>query len=326
MITCPNCSTLNPEGEAGCLACRTPLATAGAVPSPEAGGKCANGHPIDPSWTSCPYCTRAQPAGAPKKTKLEVAAGGQPFAAAGGSQPTRLENAVAGTPPPAAPPPIPGGARTTRLEEGPGVAPHPGQPMGGRRTRLEGEATGSAIPGGHPAGPPPPLPVAPGGARPTRLEEVGGGRRHTVLHESAPAPYAGGQAREQAPAPVRQAPPVTGSGLGSDRRLVAVLAAPGSGEVFPVKAGKNLIGAGAACEICLRHDSEVSGEHALILYRGEVFYLTDKMSTNGTWINGEDVDPTRNSIVLEDRDRIRCGATELIFLMLDGEARRGQGA
>lgn len=108
-----------------------------------------------------------------------------------------------------------------------------------------------------------------------------------------------------------------------ERRLVAVLAAPElvpGGRVFPVRAGKNLLGADAKSDICLSEDSQISGEHALILHRGAAFYLADRMSTNGTWVNGEEVDPTSSSIALNNRDRIRCGETELIFLTLDSAA------
>jgi pSer/pThr/pTyr-binding forkhead associated (FHA) protein len=102
------------------------------------------------------------------------------------------------------------------------------------------------------------------------------------------------------------------------RELVAVLAAPtlsSGGAVFPVRLGKSFVGAHPSNDICLRGDSQVSGEHALVLARSGRFYLSDRMSTNGTWVNGEEVG-AGGQVELVDHDRIRCGATELVLLVL----------
>jgi pSer/pThr/pTyr-binding forkhead associated (FHA) protein len=103
------------------------------------------------------------------------------------------------------------------------------------------------------------------------------------------------------------------------RRLVAVLAAPGlgpGGTVFPVRSGKSSIGADRGSDILLASDTEVSSEHALILHRNGAFHLADRLSTNGTWLNGEEV-PANGTVPLCDRDRIRCGRTELLFLIVE---------
>jgi pSer/pThr/pTyr-binding forkhead associated (FHA) protein len=101
--------------------------------------------------------------------------------------------------------------------------------------------------------------------------------------------------------------------------LVGILAAPDlgpGGTVFPVRSGKNSIGADRASDIMLPGDSAVSGEHALILHRNGSFHLADRLSTNATWLNGEEV-PANGTVALHDRDRIRCGQTELLFLILE---------
>jgi pSer/pThr/pTyr-binding forkhead associated (FHA) protein len=105
-------------------------------------------------------------------------------------------------------------------------------------------------------------------------------------------------------------------------RLVAVLAAPEmglGGAVFAVRAGRTTLGAGRQNDIVLTEDSEASGEHAVILHRGTTFHLTDRLSTNGTWHNGREV-PANGTVQLLDRDRIRCGRTELVFLRIEPEA------
>jgi predicted component of type VI protein secretion system len=103
------------------------------------------------------------------------------------------------------------------------------------------------------------------------------------------------------------------------RRLVAVLAAPDlrpGGAVFAVRAGKNTLGANRANDVCLAPDRQVSGEHAILLHRGGSFVLADRMSSNGTWVNGHEV-PANGSIEVHDRDHIRCGGVELLLLVLD---------
>jgi len=260
VIECTSCHTLNPDAEAACLMCGIPLPSA----LPSAGGaalRCPAGHPIDPSWRSCPYCDRQQ--------------------AAGGTLPagraTRLEPTAANS---AGPPGPPAGA------------PQP--------TRLDGDFGSTAV---HP--------FAPAGPRATRLEATPQAQRRTVLAE--PAPPAGNAA---AGAPAVSAAPAPAA---ASRPLVGVLAAPGfgpGGSVFPVRQGKNLIGSDRASDVCLAADPRVSLEHALLLHRGNSFYLADRMSTNGTWVNGAEV-PANGTVLLRDRDRVRCGGVELIFLVIE---------
>jgi hypothetical protein len=260
VIECTSCHTLNPDSEAACLMCGIPLPSA--LPSGGATLRCPAGHPIDPSWRSCPYCDRQQ--------------------VAGGAVPA---------------------GRSTCLEA---TAAHPvagpSGPLAGalRQTRLDGDAGSTAV---HP--------FAPAGPRATRLEATPQGQRRTVLAEAPPAP---GNAAAGAPA-------LSGASVqpAVSRPLVGVLAAPGfgpGGSVFAVRQGKNLIGSDRASDVCLAADPKVSLEHALLLHRGNSFYLADRMSTNGTWVNGAEV-PANGTVLLRDRDRVRCGGVELIFLVIE---------
>lgn len=299
---------MNPEDEGFCLVCRASLpggSSTPAQPGPHGGAKCPNGHPIDPSWTSCPYCTRAipqPPAGSRQNTLIEE---GPPGASSGASLPTRLEDGppsvasasggLAGA----------GGARQTHLE-GETPPPPPASVSGARATRLETDGPGVTQR----------LPPPPGsGVRATRLEEsLPTTGRQTVLDSTSQ------------PTVLTPAPPRPGMALrplsvaGADtRELVAVLAAPKLGHgggVFAVRAGKNTIGAAPGSDVQLSLDGQVSGEHALLLFRGGSFYLSDRMSTNGTWINDQEVDPTNPAVRIKDRDHIRCGQTEMVFLSL----------
>lgn len=245
MISCPACRTLNADQEPACLSCGASLTAAAAT-------SCPQGHPIDPSWASCPYCA--------------------------------LPGAAAPAPRPITPPDV--AARRTQLFSTPVVSGPPQRP---------------------------PQPVAdrpPSGIAPTRLLPV------------APAREMGtrlaGIERPMVPAATQQlAEPV--------RDLVAVLAALGlgpGGSVFPLRTGKNFLGAAPHQEIRLCGDPRVSAEHAVILVRGGRLYLSDRLSTNGTWVDGREVD-AGGSVELHDRQVLRLGDTELVLLVLPSRSPEG---
>ena len=57
-------------------------------------------------------------------------------------------------------------------------------------------------------------------------------------------------------------------------------------------------------------DATVSRYHAEIFRRGELFFLEDKKSTNGTRLNGRIV---AEKIILKDKDKIAIGRAVMIF-------------
>lgn len=63
------------------------------------------------------------------------------------------------------------------------------------------------------------------------------------------------------------------------------------------------------CDICIDNPS-LSREHARIRLEGGDFVIYDLVSTNGTYVNGQHVLRER----LRDRDEIRVGDTNLIFV------------
>ncbi len=50
------------------------------------------------------------------------------------------------------------------------------------------------------------------------------------------------------------------------------------------------IGRREGCDVCLSYDSQVSREHALLLYDGTRFWLEDSSSTNGTFLGEDRID------------------------------------
>lgn len=75
---------------------------------------------------------------------------------------------------------------------------------------------------------------------------------------------------------------------------------------FKLYEGKNLVGRNVDCQVTIP-DTTVSGIHALILYRAGKFSIRDQQSTQGTFVNDEDIelDPR----YLKDGDMIRFGTT-----------------
>lgn len=115
-----------------------------------------------------------------------------------------------------------------------------------------------------------------------------------------------------------------------DRQIVGILysiSGNEQGELFPVYAGRNMIGNSPACDIYLPEQS-VALEHALLLMRrikledGRIVAsssITDNNSDTGTWVNGESVGFDRMDC--KDHSVLQIGNHyKLLFVELDPEA------
>jgi diguanylate cyclase (GGDEF)-like protein len=116
---------------------------------------------------------------------------------------------------------------------------------------------------------------------------------------------------------VQASPPEQGTG--SDCLVVIYTAEPGLlGKRFVLDRSPLRVGRGTDNHIVLEGDS-VSRRHAHFERRGTDWYVVDNGSTNGTYLNEEQV--PRDS-VLSNGDRIKVGPTILKFLSgLDAEAK-----
>lgn len=85
-------------------------------------------------------------------------------------------------------------------------------------------------------------------------------------------------------------------------RSVSLLLQDGSSRVFEVREGSNIIGRGTASDFRLP-DTGVSRQHAEITWDGQDAVLVDLHSTNGTIVNGEQID----NWLLADGDTISLG-------------------
>jgi FHA domain-containing protein len=83
---------------------------------------------------------------------------------------------------------------------------------------------------------------------------------------------------------------VSGAGRPLGRLLIIASeeGRPAAGTSIPLDA-VNSIGRDVNNSIAI-DDSFVSAEHALLTFRGRAWYVEDRGSTNGTWLNGQRVD------------------------------------
>jgi len=89
------------------------------------------------------------------------------------------------------------------------------------------------------------------------------------------------------------------------------------GQILGVYEGRNVIGRSDECDICIEDDDQMSQKHAVIVCRRGRFLIDDEMSSNGTYVNDENVDEKRQ---LANYDEIRTGATVWRFIMIEPPA------
>ena len=81
------------------------------------------------------------------------------------------------------------------------------------------------------------------------------------------------------------------------------------GQDYQLREGKTLLGADNTCDIVIG-DSEVSGHNTTILNRGGKFRIKDEFSTNGTLIDGHEIEDQTD---LKDGSTITLGKTDFLF-------------
>jgi len=101
-------------------------------------------------------------------------------------------------------------------------------------------------------------------------------------------------------------PPSVGPAVQSRSRLL--LGTPSGTHVIPLESTQLTIGRGLNNDIILE-DTRVSRHHAQLRYRSRRFWVADLGSTNGTYVNGEQVEEQ----ALRDGDTISLGGLELTF-------------
>ena len=86
-----------------------------------------------------------------------------------------------------------------------------------------------------------------------------------------------------------------------------------SGAYFVIREGRHIIGAGKKTDIRINGDKNMSSEHCILLFRRGLFLMRDNLSTNGTFLNGEEVTA---DVQLSNYDKIKMGDTEFTLMMV----------
>ncbi len=81
---------------------------------------------------------------------------------------------------------------------------------------------------------------------------------------------------------------------------------------YRIYEGSNTIGKNPGNTISINKDVTISGEHVNILYKKGKFHIKDKMTTNGTFINGEELE-VEQAYEISDGDEIKMGNTVFKF-------------
>lgn len=84
------------------------------------------------------------------------------------------------------------------------------------------------------------------------------------------------------------------------------------GTVYNLYEGRNVVGRTPPAGV-LFPSGTVSDKHAIILYRDDKFFISDELSTNGTFVNGESLE---EKMKLTDRDEVRFGDINTRFIVI----------
>lgn len=243
--------------------------------------RCPAGHPMAMDWQKCPYCEAARTATERTRTNtlgaMPNAGGWSPEGAAATARPgpTRIND------------PDPGGAAGSA--EGGGTAS-----SATRRSTVVDSGLAAQFP--DPAPEPRPQ-SAPRGAP---------SRRQTSVMDAQDMAASTAQPRARG-----------GRGLTG---IVFTFSWSKLGQLFEIREGRNYVGSGVVgtegdrpVDVLLNDDDKLSGAHFLILCQGEKYRVRDCDSTNGTFVNGEQIDSV--GIDLRDGSLIQAGATVFVFQM-----------
>jgi hypothetical protein len=122
----------------------------------------------------------------------------------------------------------------------------------------------------------------------------------------------------QSPPPVERTVAASRLDTGTTKRYVVGwligLNSASRGESFPVRMGRNVIGRDRRSDVVIV-DDQASSHHADLVFRPEErrFILMDHNSTNGTYVNENEIEPRRD---LAGKDVIRIGSLKFLFMPL----------
>lgn len=87
-----------------------------------------------------------------------------------------------------------------------------------------------------------------------------------------------------------------------------------SGQSFPVREGKNLVGSSATCDFVLPVDRAMSNEHFAVMVRNGRVKVRDLTSTNATRVDGAEI--WGEAVDVEHGAHIEAGDTKFVLVLL----------
>jgi predicted component of type VI protein secretion system len=97
-----------------------------------------------------------------------------------------------------------------------------------------------------------------------------------------------------------------------DKPVLLIHEGEKAGQRWTIREDRLVIGRGGECDLVLP-ERQVSREHIHIFREGEVYYMTDLDSKNGTWLNGKQV--KAETVPLKDGDEIQIAlAVKITFV------------
>jgi hypothetical protein len=160
-------------------------------------------------------------------------------------------------------------------------------------------------------GSPPAAPVDRGQPRKTQAEDgVFGAPSPRMASESTPPRSAG-------PAP-KNATKLEENDA-TEARVVGCMVAyteTGQSHAFVLRAGRNRLGRGRDNDVSLFFEGRASNSHATLIWRAGNAAVKDEGSTNGTFINGEDIG-IGQVMPVRSGDTLRIGSTEFLVFLVD---------
>ena len=179
----------------------------------------------------------------------------------------------------------------------------------------------------------PPASHPSGQVRRTSLEE-GGAAPNPMLRQSQPIAMPGRDGMrsrtvlDEGPAPAAAGPgaPAAGAQAGpGTARIVGWMVSydhDTAGQQFLIRAGRNRIGRSRDNEISVFTETKASDLHATIIWRNGQAAVKDEGSTNGTFVDGEDVGIAQVS-PLQSGQTLRIGNSIFLVFLVDAQAAAG---
>lgn len=87
-----------------------------------------------------------------------------------------------------------------------------------------------------------------------------------------------------------------------------------AGFFYEIRQGRHIIGSSGEADITIKDDM-ISSQHAILLYRKGNFFFKDNLSTNGSFVNGKNIN-VNDTLQLKNYDVIKMGKTKLRLIKI----------